>query len=132
MIVAQRRVHHGPDDDVAIASDGPLLYGVQSEDAALRQVFAHGVGNLLAVRRPEGLGQRQPARGRFHQFQSQFPVFVDLRAELEAEGAIFQASSDTEVILHLVAHSREKTLPLALREALLRLEGAFSLDEPQA
>ena len=52
---------------------------------------------------------------------------LELRAELEAQGAIFQSSSDTEVILHLVAHSREKTLPLALREALLRLEGAFSL-----
>ncbi len=51
----------------------------------------------------------------------------ELRAELEAQGAIFQASSDTEVILHLVAHSREKTLARALREALLRLEGAFSL-----
>jgi amidophosphoribosyltransferase len=51
----------------------------------------------------------------------------ELRAELESQGAIFQASSDTEVILHLVAHSREKTLALALREALLRLEGAFSL-----
>lgn len=52
---------------------------------------------------------------------------AELRAELEAQGAIFQASSDTEVILHLVAHSREKTLARALREALLRLEGAFSL-----
>ena len=52
---------------------------------------------------------------------------LELRAELEAQGAIFQSSSDTEVILHLVAHSRERTLPLALREALLRLEGAFSL-----
>src|SRR5258708_11368478 len=51
----------------------------------------------------------------------------ELRAELGAQGAIFQASSDTEVILHLVAHSREKTLPLSLRAALLRLEGAFSL-----
>ena len=51
----------------------------------------------------------------------------ELREELEAEGAIFQASSDTEVILHLVAHSRERTLAGALREALLQLEGAFSL-----
>ncbi len=50
-----------------------------------------------------------------------------LRNELEDEGSIFQASSDTEVILHLVARSREKTLPGALREALLQLEGAFSL-----
>jgi amidophosphoribosyltransferase len=51
----------------------------------------------------------------------------ELRRELEAEGSIFQASSDTEVILHLVARSRERTLPDALREALLQIEGAFSL-----
>jgi amidophosphoribosyltransferase len=51
----------------------------------------------------------------------------ELRAELEREGSIFQASSDTEVILHLVARSRERTLAGALREALLQLEGAFSL-----
>jgi amidophosphoribosyltransferase len=52
---------------------------------------------------------------------------AELRADLESRGAIFQASSDTEVILHLVAHSREKTLAGALRDALLQLEGAFSL-----
>jgi amidophosphoribosyltransferase len=51
----------------------------------------------------------------------------ELKKDLEARGSIFQASSDTEVILHLVAHSREKTLKGALREALLQLEGAFSL-----
>src|SRR6202451_3433407 len=51
----------------------------------------------------------------------------ELRRELEREGSIFQASSDTEVILHLVARSREKTLPGAVSEALLQLEGAFSL-----
>ncbi|MCU0247697.1 MAG: amidophosphoribosyltransferase, partial [Bryobacter sp.] len=50
-----------------------------------------------------------------------------LRRELEREGSIFQATSDTEVILHLVARSRERTLASALREALLELEGAFSL-----
>jgi amidophosphoribosyltransferase len=52
---------------------------------------------------------------------------AELRAELESDGSIFQASSDTEVILHLVARSRERTLAGALREALLQLEGAFSL-----
>jgi len=52
---------------------------------------------------------------------------LELRRELEGEGSIFQANSDTEVILHLVAHSRERTLAGALREALLQLEGAFSL-----
>jgi len=52
---------------------------------------------------------------------------AELRRELEREGSIFQANSDTEVILHLVARSRERTLAGALREALLELEGAFSL-----
>jgi amidophosphoribosyltransferase len=51
----------------------------------------------------------------------------ELRRELERYGAIFQATSDTEVILHLVAHSAERTLAGALRDALLQLEGAFSL-----
>lgn len=52
---------------------------------------------------------------------------AELRLELERRGAIFQANSDTEVILHLVAHSAERTLAGALRDALLQLEGAFSL-----
>jgi amidophosphoribosyltransferase len=52
---------------------------------------------------------------------------AELRRELEREGSIFQSNSDTEVILHLVAHSRERTLSGALRDALLQLEGAFSL-----
>jgi amidophosphoribosyltransferase len=52
---------------------------------------------------------------------------AELRLALERTGSIFQASSDTEVILHLVARSRERTLAGALREALLQLEGAFSL-----
>ncbi|MGC8794416.1 MAG: amidophosphoribosyltransferase, partial [Bryobacteraceae bacterium] len=50
-----------------------------------------------------------------------------LRRGLEREGSIFQATSDTEVVLHLVARSREADLAAALREALLALEGAFSM-----
>jgi amidophosphoribosyltransferase len=52
---------------------------------------------------------------------------AELRRELESEGSIFQGTSDTEVVLHLVARSRERTLAGALRDALLQLEGAFSL-----
>ncbi len=52
---------------------------------------------------------------------------IELRKELEADGSIFQSTSDTEVILHLLARSRERTLAGALREALLQIEGAFSL-----
>lgn len=52
---------------------------------------------------------------------------MELRRQLEADGAIFSASSDTEVVLHLISRSREKVLAAALRDALLQLEGAFSL-----
>lgn len=52
---------------------------------------------------------------------------IELRRELESDGSIFQSTSDTEVILHLVARSHERTLAGALREALLQIEGAFSL-----
>jgi amidophosphoribosyltransferase len=51
----------------------------------------------------------------------------ELRRDLELAGSIFQASSDTEVVLHLVARSGQPTLETALREALLELDGAYSL-----
>jgi amidophosphoribosyltransferase len=51
----------------------------------------------------------------------------ELRRDLERAGSIFQASSDTEVVLHLVARSRQRNLVWAFRDALLELEGAFSL-----
>jgi len=50
-----------------------------------------------------------------------------LRAKLEGQGSIFQTNSDTEVLVHLIALSREQTLPDAIADSLRRVEGAFSL-----
>ncbi len=50
-----------------------------------------------------------------------------IRQRLEQQGSIFQTNSDTEVIVHLIALSREHTLPEAMADALRRVEGAFSL-----
>src|SRR5262249_1965831 len=50
-----------------------------------------------------------------------------IRSRMEGRGSIFQTSSDTEVIVHLIAQSREQTLPDAIADALRRVEGAFSL-----
>jgi len=52
---------------------------------------------------------------------------LDIRSQLEAQGSIFQTTSDTEVIVHLIAQSKEHTLPEAICDALRRIEGAFSL-----
>src|SRR3984893_10760081 len=51
----------------------------------------------------------------------------EIRSRLEAQGSIFQTTSDTEVIVHLIALSKEHTLPEAMADALRRVEGAFSL-----
>ena len=50
-----------------------------------------------------------------------------LRRELQRDGAIFQSTSDTEVILHLLAMAKETMFVGRLKETLTRLEGAFSL-----
>jgi amidophosphoribosyltransferase len=52
---------------------------------------------------------------------------VELRERLEAEGAIFQTTSDTECIVHLIARSREQTLPDRAADALRQVRGAYSL-----
>ena len=49
------------------------------------------------------------------------------RAELEAHGSIFSSSTDSEVIVHLVARSKSDDLVDATAEALSRLSGAYSL-----
>ncbi|MER3406686.1 MAG: amidophosphoribosyltransferase, partial [Chloroflexota bacterium] len=50
-----------------------------------------------------------------------------LRNELEAYGAIFQSTTDSEVIIHLIAHSRADTLLARVIDALSQVRGAFSV-----
>jgi amidophosphoribosyltransferase len=50
-----------------------------------------------------------------------------LREQLEREGALFQTTVDTEVIVHLIARSREESIDDQIRDALSRVVGAFSV-----
>ncbi len=50
-----------------------------------------------------------------------------LRDELVAEGALFQSTVDSEIIVHLIARSRMPTVDEQVRDALSRLTGAFSV-----
>ncbi len=52
---------------------------------------------------------------------------MTLKRELVRRGAIFQSTSDTEVIIHLVATSAYRTLLDRFIDALKRVEGAYSL-----
>ena len=50
-----------------------------------------------------------------------------LRRELIERGSIFQSSSDSECIIHLMARSLQKNIPERMEDALRRVEGAFSV-----
>lgn len=49
-----------------------------------------------------------------------------LHDELSSEGAIFQTTSDSEIVLHLIARSKKNTKKEILSETFSQLEGAFS------
>jgi amidophosphoribosyltransferase len=52
---------------------------------------------------------------------------TELRESLENEGAIFQSSSDSEVIVHLIAHAKGDDFNERVLHALKQINGAFSL-----
>ncbi|MDA8082386.1 MAG: amidophosphoribosyltransferase [Nitrospiraceae bacterium] len=52
---------------------------------------------------------------------------AELRKTLEEDGAIFQSTSDSEVVVHLIAHSKGETFHERVVQALRQVSGAFSL-----
>jgi amidophosphoribosyltransferase len=50
-----------------------------------------------------------------------------LRRKMELDGSIFSTTSDTEVILHLIARSRAESFEDAVAEAVEQIEGAYSV-----
>jgi len=52
---------------------------------------------------------------------------LELKTALDSKGSIFQTTSDTEIILHLVATSKKRTRLERICDALRKLRGAYSL-----
>lgn len=51
----------------------------------------------------------------------------ELRSELESKGSIFRTTTDSEILIHLLARSPQKDFLKALQESLQLLRGAFSM-----
>ena len=51
----------------------------------------------------------------------------DIREELQNEGALFQTSTDTEIIIHLIAREKGNNLAERVEKALQKIEGAYCL-----
>ena len=135
--------HRGQESAGIVSADGVRLYGHKAI-GLVREVFSkdtiEGLVGHAAIGHtrystcgPSGQINAQPFQVECNKgplavaHNGNLTNAIELRRELDLAGSIFQATSDTEVILHLMARSREPMLRLALRESLLRLEGAFSL-----
>ena len=135
--------HRGQESSGIVSSDGKglishwqmgLVADVFKEDVIKRLEGPHAIGhNRYSTTGQSHLKNAQP----FVVEYSQGPIAIShngnlvngtlLRDELEQAGSIFQSTSDTEVIIHLIATSRETTLMGRIIEALARARGAYSL-----
>jgi amidophosphoribosyltransferase len=52
---------------------------------------------------------------------------VTLRSEMEGDGSIFSSTTDTEVIMHLIARSKRENVEAMILDALSRVKGAYSI-----
>jgi len=135
--------HRGQESCGIVTSDGRglishrqmgLVADAFKEDVIKRLEGQNAIGhNRYSTQGQSHLKNAQP----FVVEYSQGPIAIShngnlvngtlLRNELELAGSIFQSTSDTEVIIHLIATSKEPTLMGRIVEALSRCRGAYSL-----
>jgi amidophosphoribosyltransferase len=135
--------HRGQESCGIVSSDGKglishrqmgLVADVFKEDVIKRLEGSNAIGhNRYSTTGQSHLKNAQP----FVVEYSQGPIAIShngnlvngalLRDELEQSGSIFQSTSDTEVIIHLIATSKGTTLMGRIIEALARARGAYSL-----
>jgi len=135
--------HRGQESCGIVTSDGKglishrqmgLVADAFKEDVIKRLEGQNAIGhNRYSTQGQSHLKNAQP----FVVEYSQGPIAIShngnlvngtlLRNELEQAGSIFQSTTDTEVIIHLIATSKEPTLMGRIVEALSRCRGAYSL-----
>ncbi len=135
--------HRGQESAGIVTSDGIHLY-THREMGLVSDIFTEEVLSRLPGKNAIG-HVRYSTTGSSHIKNSQ-PIVVTysrgeiaiahngnltnaraLREELEHSGAIFQSTTDTEVIVHLIARSQEENLIKRIIEALIKCRGAYSL-----
>ncbi len=135
--------HRGQESAGIVATDGERLRSVK-EMGHVNDIFT--VDRLRELRGYAAIGHVRYSTAGDSSKRNAQPIAVDyfggsvavghngnlvnaaeLRERLEADGAIFQTTADTEAIVHLIARSREQTLPERVADALRQVRGAYSL-----
>src|SRR5256884_5426214 len=110
---------------VAIILAEPVLEGLGGEVAVGHTRYSTAGSSVLANAQPMLAGYREGPLALAH--NGNLTNAVQLRSDLVAKGSIFQTSSDSEVLVHLVARSEAREPEDQLLDALERVEGAYSL-----
>lgn len=135
--------HRGQESSGIAASDGETMR-IHKAMGLVNEAFEHGaklehlkghmaVGhNRYSTTGSSQLGNAQPIWIKYK--KGQLAVAHNgnlinagtLRLVMEEEGSIFQSTSDSEIVVHLVARSHEETVPDMIADALRQVEGAYS------
>lgn len=134
--------HRGQQGCGMVSTDGHLLYGVRGQ-GNVRNVFDEA--NLRKCKGDYCIGHVRYANGAGDRYSNIQPFLfnhstgdfglchngnivnsVQLREQLEINGSIFQSSSDSEIMAHLVKKDANMTRMESIRYALNRLVGSFA------
>ncbi len=111
---------------VADVFSDPAVFNMLSGDMAIGH-------NRYSTTGASSIVNAQPLTANFREghfaicHNGNFTNSGQLRRMLEEQGSLFQTSTDTEVVPHLIARSREKELVDKIKDALLQIKGAYSL-----
>ena len=134
--------HRGQESSGIVASDGEkftyhhgmgLVHSVFSAEALAKLKGHIAIGhNRYSTAGASTLENAQPLVRNYKQgplalgHNGNLVNAVHIRNHLENAGSIFSTSLDTEVIFHLIAHSRKQALAHRIVDALRSVEGAYS------
>ncbi len=135
--------HRGQESAGIVSSDGHALHSHKSM-GQVSEIFTEPV--LQSLTGPLAIGHTRYSTAGDTSLANAQPLTVDcnkgllalahngnlvnapeIRRRLEKRGSILQTTSDTEVVLHLIAESRCRSVVDALSEALRQVEGAYSI-----
>ena len=102
-----------------------VLAGLPGDVAIGHTRYSTAGSSVLANAQPILAGYREGPLALAH--NGNLTNAEQLRADLVAKGSIFQTSSDSEVLIHLIARSEAREPEDQLLDALERVEGAYSL-----
>jgi amidophosphoribosyltransferase len=136
--------HRGQESSGIAVSDGSRI-SIHKAMGLVSQVFQGGE-TLAQLKGMHALGHNRYSTTGSSTLVNAQPILIDfkagqiagahngnltnagaLRRQMEKDGSIFMSTTDTEVIMHLLAHSRRATIEQMILESLSYIQGAYSM-----